>query len=100
MSNQVANPRSNRIFWGFTFLVTFALWMYSFEVNYHDIGEVLLSGVIGVVLSAFTFWFVGIGLAILLIPVKILFNLVRDVLGLRKDNAAAPPPQDDNKPSA
>ncbi len=89
--------RGNRIFWSFSYLVTFALWMYCLDVNFRDVSEVFVWGILSVIFSLFTFLFVGIGLRILLFPVRVLVNLGLDILGLRKVTPAKqvgnqPPP--------
>lgn len=75
--------RRQRIFWSTTYLVTFLMWMYSFWPDINTPGDFFVSGFVAVLAAAMTFWIVGIGLAIQYIPVRILINTVRDLLGRR-----------------
>jgi hypothetical protein len=68
-----------RLIGSFSFLLTFVLWMVSFWPEIAGIGDFLVSAVIAVIASAFTFWIVAIGVLILAIPVRILINMVRDL---------------------
>lgn len=73
--------RKNRVFWGITYLITFGLWMYAMEPV--DLSDYIVGGIIAVFAAALTFVFVGMGLLILLVPVRILLNVLGDITGIR-----------------
>lgn len=92
-TNNSIDFRRNRIFWGITYLLTFGLWMWAMDLE--SVSDFIFGGVISVFAAALTFVFVGIGLLILLIPVRIGINIVRDILG---KNKATPPASTDCAP--
>lgn len=46
-------------------------------------------GIFAAIAAAFTFWFVGIGMAILVIPMRILINVVRDLLRAKRSDGGS-----------
>ncbi len=77
MTNEEIERRT-RLYWRASYLLTFALWMWNFWPEMSSFGDFIGLGIVSVIAAAVTFWLVGIGLAILLLPVRILVNLVRE----------------------
>ena len=88
MNKPENDTRKSRIFGGITYLVTFALWMCA--MDFDGVGEFIVACIISVVLAVFTFHFVGIGLKLLLVPVHVLINVLRNIGGKGDNND---PPQ-------
>lgn len=85
MTNEEIERRT-RLFWSIAYLITFALWMSSFWSEMSSPADFIGMGIVAVIAAAFTFWFVGIGLAVLLIPARILINVVRDLFRTKRSH--------------
>lgn len=77
--NQIESPK-NRILCSVAFLVSFALWIYSMDMQ--SLSDSMVGVVISVIGAVFTFPFVAIGLVILYIPVCIVFSLFSAITGI------------------
>lgn len=77
--NQIESPK-NRILGSVAFLVSFALWICSMDMQ--SLSDTMVGVVISVIGAVFTFPFVAIGLVILCIPVRIVFSLFFALTGI------------------
>ncbi|MBY0548617.1 MAG: hypothetical protein K2W95_15205 [Candidatus Obscuribacterales bacterium] len=89
MNNEEIERRT-RLYWSVSYLLTFALWMWNFWPEMSTFSNIVGTGILSVIAAAFTYWFVGIALAILLIPFRILVNTVRDAFSSKsKDDSGS-----------
>ena len=88
MTNEEIERRT-RLFWSIAYLITFALWMSSVWSEMSSLGDFIGMGIFAAIAAAFTFWFVGIGMAILVIPMRILINVVRDLFRAKRSDGGS-----------
>ncbi len=66
-----------------SFLLTIVLWFFAFtDGDTSGVLEYALCGILSVVLAMFTYQFVAIGVAILLIPVKLVVNIAKTLVNM------------------
>lgn len=83
VNNRVNNVigKRQKAFYQISFLLTFVLWFYGFYDTTDSFGDIFLDGVVAVIFSIFTYWIVALGLALLMIPVRIVIDLARNIKG-------------------
>jgi hypothetical protein len=60
-----------------SFLIACGLWFWGFYGPKDDFGDIVIEAIVAIIFGAITFEWVALGLAILFIPFRVLYNIIR-----------------------